>query len=85
MSDEAFDDRQYAHNRALQKRCPGAPAYHFVVLQDGIGAAASLSQAEEDWIRAGGGPGGKPGQSGRLENKIHGQGKGEYKGPVPFP
>ena len=84
-STEAFAERQDAHQRALQKKCPGAGRYIFSTLQGGIGAAPALAQAEEDWIRAGGGPGGKPGQAGPLENKVHGQAKGKYKGKVPFP
>ena len=85
MSREAYKERRRTHDRALQKRCPGAPNYQFFVLEGGIGAAPALAQAEEDWIRAGGGPGGKPGQSGQLENKIHAQAKTKYKGSVPFP
>jgi hypothetical protein len=85
MSQEAFDKRQAAHNRALQKKCPGAPKYDFDVLQGGIGSAPGLAQAEEDWIRAGGGPGGLPGQMGPLENKMHAQAANNYGGSVPFP
>jgi RHS repeat-associated protein len=84
-SKEAYEKRKAAHRRAQKKKCPGAKPYDFEVLQDHIGSAPALAQAEEDWIRAGGGPGGKPGQSGPLENKMHGQAKGKYKGPVPFP
>ena len=82
---EAFSGRQGAHQRALQKKCPGALPYDFYMLQGGIGSAPALAQAEEDWIRAGGGPGGRAGQTGSLENKVHGQSKGRYKGKVPFP
>ncbi|MFO0587428.1 MAG: RHS repeat-associated core domain-containing protein [Polyangiaceae bacterium] len=85
MSLEAFQARRGAHNRALQKRCPGSLAYNFQVLQGGIGNAPALAQAEESWIRAGGGPGGVPGQSGPLENKMHAQAAANYTGPVPFP
>jgi RHS repeat-associated protein len=71
--------RQRAHNRKLQKQC-GNPRmkYKFFPLQSGINPGADLAEAEEDWIRAGGGPG-------RLENLIHAQAKGKYKGKVPFP
>lgn len=84
-SKEAYGQRRRDHQRALQKRCPGATAYGFFELEQGIGAAPALAQAEEDWIRAGGGPGGTPGQTGPLENKIHGQADGKYKGKVPKP
>ncbi len=84
-SQEAFDRRQKDHDRALQKKCPGAPSYNFDVLQGGIGTAPALAEAEEDNIRAHGGPGGRPGQKGPLENKIHAQAPGKYKGKVPLP
>lgn len=85
MSQETFRERQQAHNRALQKKCPGSIPYTFHVLQGGIGNSPALTQSEEDWIRAGGGPGGQPGQTGPLENKMHAQAPGKYKGPVRFP
>jgi RHS repeat-associated protein len=87
-SQEAFARRQAAHNRALKKACAGNPSattqYQFTTLQGGITGAPALAQAEEDWIRAGGGPGGH-GQGGPLENKIHGQSAGNYGGSVTFP
>ena len=47
-----------------------------------------LSQAEEDWIRAGGGPGGAatgPNSTGPLQNKVHGQAAPNYGGTIPHP
>ncbi len=84
-STEAYDERMDDHHRNARKNCPGHPGYDFDVLEGGIGSGPGLAQAEEDWIRAGGGPGGKPGQPGGLENKIHGQAKSKYKGKVRFP
>jgi RHS repeat-associated protein len=72
-SKEAFERRKAAHRRS----CPAA-GYDCAPLQAGIGNASDLAQAEEDWIRAGGGPG-------RLQNKIHAQAAKKYNGKVPFP
>jgi len=73
----------------LTRRAPvrlrASPPYGFHLLQGGIGNAPALAQAEEDWIRAGGGPGGAPGQGGPLENKMHAQAASNYGGTVPFP
>lgn len=68
-SQERYDARQDEH-----RRCD--PNYTFSELQTGIGPG--IAQAEEDWIRAGGGPG-------VLGNKIHAQSKKNYKGKVTFP
>ncbi len=70
---EAYDRRKGAHNRA----CPNPGGYDFEPLQTGI-PTSDVAQAEEDWIRAGGGPG-------ALENKIHGQAAKNYNGKVPWP
>jgi RHS repeat-associated protein len=79
---EAYKERKKAHDRKAKKKCPTHPGYNFETLETGIGGEPALSQAEEDWIRVGGGPGGKPGQTGPLENKIHGQAKDKYKGTI---
>jgi RHS repeat-associated protein len=67
---EAYQRRKRAHLRCNL-------TYAFGELQTGI-AGPDVAQAEEDWIRAGGGPG-------RLQNKIHGQAAKNYKGKVRWP
>lgn len=84
-SKEAYERRKAAHNRKAKKNCPGHQGYNFTELETGISGEPALGQAEEDWIRAGGGPGGKPGQTGSLENKMHAQSKDKYKGTVTSP
>ena len=65
-----FTERQAAHNRALQKLLPGMK-YDFEVLAQNV-PVADLAKTEEDWIRAGGGPG-------TLANKRHEQNDENYK------
>jgi RHS repeat-associated protein len=77
-SKEAYAKRQAAHKRKCGQQV------QFQKLQDNI-PEKDLAQSEENWIRAGGGPGGKPGQTGPLANKIHGQAAAKYNGPIPFP
>jgi RHS repeat-associated protein len=78
--DEAnFKERKRAHNRNLKKQtCNPKAEYGFVRLQTGVNPGPDLAQAEEDWVRAGGGPG-------RLENKIHAQSAKNYKGKLTSP
>jgi RHS repeat-associated protein len=84
-SKEAYERRKKAHDRKKKKGCAGHPGCDFQELETGIGGEPALSQAEEDWIRVGGGPGGRPGQTGPLENKVHGQASDKYNGNIPFP
>jgi RHS repeat-associated protein len=74
-----YKNRKRAHDAKLRKQCGNPGAKHeFHELETGVNPGADLAQAEEDWIRAGGGPG-------LLDNKIHGQSRHNYKGKVPFP
>jgi len=66
----AFAKRQAAHNRALNKIFPGQK-YIFIQLANSV-PVADLAKTEEDWIRAGGGPG-------VLANKRHEQSDDNYK------
>ena len=74
-----YKNRKYRHNRRLQKQtCNPKSEYEFSKLQDGISPGPDLAEAEENWMRAGGGPG-------VLENKIHAQSAKNYKGKVTSP
>lgn len=66
----AYAERQAAHNRALGKLLPGQ-RYQFIILAQNV-PVADLAKTEEDWIRAGGGPG-------QLANKRHEQNDENYK------
>ena len=71
-SPEHFQRRQRAHNRRLQRTTGTKAQYDFQVLQDNVTPGSALRKAEEDWIRAGGGPG-------ALENRRYEMNDPDYR------